>query len=198
MRVKSGSTAIGLNKVSPDKIDLVKEFARRGLKRKGLDLLGVIPHLPILSRPSVGLIRDELKAEPLNSSKQMHNLVEEFVIGAMGVNNAMCYIRQGVLLITPGDREDILLATATAVSLEDSPYFAGIVLTGDLRPSESVLKIIRTLPFPVLLAGEDSFAVASRIHDLTVKIRPDDVEKIALIRDLISEHVDVNRILKAI
>ncbi len=187
-----------LNKVAPDKIDLVKEFARRGLKRKGLELLGVIPHLPILSRPSVELIRDELKAEPLNSSKQMSNLVEEFVIGAMGVNNAMCYIRQGVLLITPGDREDILLATATAVGLDDSPYFAGIVLTGDLRPSESVLKIIRGLPFPVLLAGEDSFAVASRIHDLTVKIRPDDAEKIALIRDLISTHVDVNRILKAI
>jgi BioD-like phosphotransacetylase family protein len=184
--------------VAPDKIDLVKEFARRGLKRKGLDLLGVIPHLPILSRPSVELIRDELKAEPLNSSKQMGNLVEDFVIGAMGVNNAMRYIRQGVLLITPGDREDILLATATAVGLHDSPYFAGIVLTGDLRPSESVLKIIRGLPVPVLLAGEDSFEVASRIHDLTVKIRPDDTEKIALIRDLISTHVDVNRILKAI
>ena len=56
-------------------------------------------------------------------------------------------------------------------------------------------------PNGTLRTGEvegDSFEVASRIHDLTVKIRPDDTEKIALIRDLISTHVDVNRILKAI
>ncbi len=187
-----------LNKVGLEKIDLIKEFARRGLKRQGLDLLGVIPHQPVLSRPSVDLIREELKATPLNASRQMHNLVEEFVIGAMGVNNALGYIRRGVLLITPGDREDIILATATAVEMDDSPYLAGIVLTGDLRPNENVLKIIRKLPFPVLLAPQDSYQVASQVHDLTVKTRPDDTEKIALIRDLIAEHVDVNKILKAL
>src|SRR6202034_3391560 len=55
---KEGVEIIGviLNKVTPDKIDYITEFARRGLKRKGLDLLGVLPHQPILSRPSVELI----------------------------------------------------------------------------------------------------------------------------------------------
>jgi BioD-like phosphotransacetylase family protein len=51
---------------------------------------------------------------------------------------------------------------------------------------------------PVLLAKEDSYEVASKVHDLTVKTGPDDKEKIELIRDLIAKHVDVNRILKQV
>src|SRR5580704_3218273 len=49
-----------LNKVTPDKIDYITEFARRGLKRKGLDLLGVLPHRRILSNPTVAAIQEEL------------------------------------------------------------------------------------------------------------------------------------------
>ena len=192
---KEGVEIIGvlLNKVTPEKLEYVSDFARRGLKRKGLELLGVIPHENRLSSPSLGLIQEELKAQLLNSSKRLHNMVDDVVVGAMGVNNAMRFFRRGVLLITPGDREDILLAVATA-----GARLAGIVLTGALRPGENVMKVIRDLPFPVLLSKDDSYEVASKVHDLTVKTRPDDTEKIALIRDLISKNVDVNKILKAV
>ena len=197
---KEGVEIIGviLNKVTSDKLDPITDFARRGLKRKGLDLLGVIPHQPILSSPSMDLIQDELAAELLNDDSQIHNLVEEVVVGAMGVNNAIKFIKKGVLLITPGDREDIILAAAASAPHRQHPELAGIVLTGNLRPSDSVLKIIKSLPFPVLKSYDDSYHVASKVHDLTVKTRPDDTRKISLIRDLIAEHVDVNKILKAL
>ncbi len=187
-----------LNKVMPDKVGLVADFARRGLKRKGLELLGVIPHQPMLSSPSVDSIRAELNAGLLNSDEEIHNPVEEVVVGAMGVNNAMPYIRKGVLLITPADREDLLLAAAAAVGSNGAPRLAGIVLTGDLSSGDRLLKIIRALPFPVLHCREDIYQVASKVHDLTVKTLPKDTEKIALIRDLIAEHVEVNKILKAL
>jgi BioD-like phosphotransacetylase family protein len=197
---KEGVEIIGviINKVIPGKIDYVADFARRGLKRKGLDLLGVIPHETILSSPSISSIQEELGAQLLNSDKELHNLVDDVVVGAMGVNNAMRYFRRGVLLITPGDREDIILAAAASSGPASSARLAGIVLTGSLPPSESVLAVIRELSFPVLLAREDSYEVASQVHDLIVKTRPDDTEKIALIRDLIAEHVDVNKVLKAV
>jgi hypothetical protein len=197
---KEGVEIIGviLNKVTSDKRDQITDFARRGLKRKGLDLLGVIPHQPILSSPSMDLIQDELAAELLNDGAQIHNLVEEVVVGAMSVNNAIKFIKPGVLLITPGDREDIILAAAASAPHGQHPELAGVVLTGNLRPSDSVLKIIKALPFPVLKSYDDSYHVASKVHDLTVKTRPDDTKKIALIRDLIGEHVDVNKILKAL
>src|SRR5262245_27543640 len=72
---KEGVQIIGviLNKVVGKKIDYIADFARRGFQRKGLDLLGVIPHQPILSSPTLELIRDELKAEVLNESNQFDN-----------------------------------------------------------------------------------------------------------------------------
>jgi hypothetical protein len=197
---KEGVEIIGviLNKVLDTKLDVITEFARRGLRRKGLDLLGVIPHRSILSKPTLGLLREELQAEPLNRSRQGHNLVDDVVVGAMGVQNATRFFHRGVLLITPGDREDIILAAAAAHDTDGAPQLAGVVLTGNLRPGPAVMKVLQHLPFPVLLAHEDSYQVASKVHDLIVKTRPDDTEKISLIRDLIAEHVDVNKILKAL
>lgn len=196
---KEGVEIIGviINKVIPEKLEFVTEFARRGLKRKGLELLGVLPHRTILSKPSMDLVCDELQAELLNSETQIHNMVDDVVVGAMGVNNAMRFFGQGVLLITPGDREDIILAAATA-GQNGGPKLAGIVLTGGLRPGNAVLKVIRATEYPILLAPQDSYEVASIVHDLTVKTRPDDTEKIDVIRDLIAQHVDVNKILKAL
>ncbi len=198
---KEGVEIIGviLNKVLNAKVDSVTDFARRGLKRKGLELLGVIPHQRILSNPTMELIRDELHAELLNTPDKLHGLVDDVVVGAMGAHNAMEFFKPGVLLITPGDREDIVLAACTSLDSHQSRTgMAGIVLTGNLRPASAVLKIIRVMPIPVLLAKQDSYEVASKVHDLTVKTRPNDVEKISLIRDLIAKNVDVQKILDSL
>jgi len=175
-----------INKVLPEKVDFIADFARRGLKRKGLELLGVIPHHRILSRPTIRSIKEDLQAEELNSSGKLNNMVEDVVVGAMGAENAVQFFSPGVLIITPGDREDIVAAAASTLSGQGKSTIAGIVLTGDLRPSEPVLNLIREMNFPVLLAKYDSYEVASKVHDLIVKTRPDDAEKIALIRDLMA------------
>src|SRR5215475_14965397 len=71
---KEGVEIIGviLNKVVGSKVEYVTEFARRGLKRKGLELLGVIPHQRVLSSPTIESIREELRAEMLNETNGMH------------------------------------------------------------------------------------------------------------------------------
>jgi BioD-like phosphotransacetylase family protein len=197
---KEGVEIIGviLNKVIHEKVDHITEFARKGLKRCGLELLGVLPHNPILSRPTVESICEELNAEILNTSQQLNNLVDDVVVGAMGVQNALRFFKPGVLVITPGDREDIVLAAATTLFGPRNDGVAGIILTGNLRPSPNVASVIRQMPFPVLLAEDDSYVVASKVHDLIVKTRPNDTEKIQLIRDLVSKHVDVKKILSSI
>lgn len=103
---KEGVEIIGviLNKVLGEKVDSISDFARRGLKRKGLELLGVIPHQRVLSNPTLDSIREELNAELLNEPADLHELVDDVIVGAMGAQNAMNYFRHGALLITPGDR----------------------------------------------------------------------------------------------
>ncbi|MDB6123443.1 MAG: hypothetical protein JWQ71_2436 [Pedosphaera sp.] len=197
---KEGVEIIGviLNKVMGSKIDYITEFATRGLKRKGLELLGVIPHQSVLSSPTLDCIRAELSAEMLNQTNQLENLVEDVVVGAMGAHNAMSFFKRGVLLITPGDREDIILSACTSIEGQGKDGMAGIILTGNLRPNPSVLKVIRSMPIPVMLSTEDSYQVASKVHDLTVKTRPGDAQKITLIRDLIAKNVDVKKILESL
>lgn len=187
-----------LNKVLFDKVDYVTDFARRGFKRKGLELLGVIPHQPVLSSPTLAAIHEELDAELLNAPPDMHGVVANVVVAAMSVHNALRRFAEGALLILPGDREDILLAAAAACNKPDHPGLAGIILTDAIRPPENVLRLIREMRFPVLLAEPETYVVASRVHDLIVKTRPTDVQKIRLIRDIIARHVDVDRLVEKI
>jgi BioD-like phosphotransacetylase family protein len=186
-----------INKVLPSKLDYIAEFARRGLERQGLPLLGVLPHRPTLSRPSMHSLREELDAELLNGDRSLNGLVEDVVLGAMGANNAVRHFKEGMLLITPYDREDIIYAAAAQQDCEER-HLTGMVLTGGREPSESVRRVIGRLPFPVLLAPGNSYQAASAVHDTIVKTRPDDLEKINLIRDLIARHVDVDRFLNSL
>ncbi len=187
-----------LNKVLGEKIEYVSDFARRGLKRKGLELLGVLPHQQILSNPTLELIREELHAELLNAPPALNTLVDDVVVGAMSAQNAIPFFKRGVLLITPGDREDLVLAAGATTNPNSEDKMAGIVLTGGLRPGANVLKAIQSMPIPVLLAKADSYEVASKVNNLIVKTRPADAEKISLIRDIVAKHVNVKKIIDSL
>jgi len=197
---KEGVEIIGviLNKVLGDKVNYISDFARRGLKRKGLELLGVLPHEQILCNPSMELIREELRAEMLNPTANLQTLVDDVVVGAMSAQNAMQFFKRGTLLITPGDREDIVLAACASLELNDDEKMAGIVLTGGLRPAENVLKIVCSINTPFLLAKDDSYEVASKVNNLIVKTRPADAEKISVIRDIVAKNVNVKKIIDSL
>ena len=197
---KEGVEIIGviLNKVIGEKVDYISDFARRGLKRKGLELLGVLPYQQILRNPSIDLIREELEAELLNHTANLGTLVDDVVVGAMSAQNAIRFFTPGTLLITPGDREDIVLAACASLESRDGPRMAGIVLTGGLRPGDNVLKLVRHLETPFMLVRADSYAVASQVNNLIVKTRPSDSEKISVIRDIVAKNVNVKKIIESL
>jgi len=194
---REGVEIIGviLNKVLPDKVDFITDFARRGFKRKGLDLLGVVPLQHMLTWPTMELIKEELRAKSLNKSPGLLNLVENVFVGAVGAASAVSHFKQGTLVITPGDREDIIMAAAMTDS-EPGRQMAGIILTGVLKLDAGALRVIEQLPYPVLLAQDDIYEVASCVHSLSVKTRPSDTQKVTVIRDLIASNVDVKKILQ--
>lgn len=197
---KEGVEIIGviLNKVLGVKVDYVSDFARRGLKRKGLELLGVLPYEQILRNPSMELIQEELHAQLLNPTANLGMLVDDVVVGAMSAQNAIGYFKAGALLITPGDREDIVLAACASLELHQDTKMAGVVLTGGLRPGENILKIIRSIETPFMIAKDDSYQVASKVNNLIVKTRPADAEKISLIRDIVAKNVNVKKIIESL
>lgn len=187
-----------VNKVIPDKFDKVAKLVREGLKRKGIEVLGVIPYHPCLSAPTISQIIEETGFELLVGKEGLDNIVMKIIVGAMGPHEAFSYISDCCLLITPGDREDIIMTALNChmSQLRGSIKVSGIVLSGGIMPHQTVINFARETKIPLMFSNYDTYKVASIIHDLTVKIRPSDKNKIKEVVDLIKEHVDIERILE--
>jgi BioD-like phosphotransacetylase family protein len=187
-----------LNKVLPEKLDYVQDFARRGLARLGIDLLGVIPQEPLLANATLGQICRTVKGNFINGRTESRRRVRKVIIGAMNSTHVMEYFEPGTLVVTPGDREDIILAALSTSSLseKDGRVITGLVLSGDLFPHQNLLELIKSSHLPVIASPLDSYAVASSIHSMTVKTLPGDEEKIVKIQALIDQHVEVDRLLE--
>jgi BioD-like phosphotransacetylase family protein len=186
-----------LNKILPEKFEYVRDFARRGLERLGIDLLGAIPEEPILANATLGQIAKTTRGIFINAKNKSRRRVQKVVIGAMSSTHAMEYFKPGTLIITPGDRDDVILAalSATALSELDGQTIAGLVLAGDLTPSPPVLELLQHSDVPTISSPLDSYSVASAIHSMTVKTLPGDIEKIDKIQSLIENYVEVDRLL---
>ncbi|MDD4979645.1 MAG: AAA family ATPase [Candidatus Omnitrophica bacterium] len=187
-----------VNKVIPEKFGKINNLIRKGLRRKGIKVLGVVPYNPVLSCPTVRQLLEETEYELLFecADTALDNHVSKVVIGAMQVKDAVKYITGHSLMITPGDREDMI---KLALELSGKGCkIAGIVLTGDLMPSDEVIEQTKAASIPVLLARSDTYAAAAIVHDLTVKIRPADREKIEIVKKIIHDYVDLDMITKGL
>ena len=192
---KYGVEVVGaiLNKVLPDKIESLTEFARKGLARIGLPLLGVVPFSQELRKPTLNQIAHQVRGEFIAGADHKRRRASKIIIGAMSSRNAESFFEAGTLLITPGDREDLIL-TALGAS---HGQIAGVLLTGDLIPQEGVLQVIRSRNLPFITAKFDSYTVAAAINRMTVKTEVGDRDKISLIQSLVESHVDIDQIIQA-
>ncbi len=186
-----------LNKVMPEKIEEIREVVGQCLARKGIRLLGCVPYNHTLEEPSMQQLVDELGGKVLSGKDSLHNAIDGIVVGAMTAARAMEYLRPGCLLITPGDRDDMIEAAVAAHAMAgDGNSICGLLLTGGVPPSEGVMTLIRNSLVPVVLVGEDSYTAAAAVTDLKVKIQPDDIEKIAAAPRLVRSYVDIPRIFE--
>ena len=187
-----------MNKILPSKFDYVRDFARRGLERLGIELLGAIPEEPLLANATLGQIRATIKGTFINAKEKSRRRVKKVIIGAMNSTHVMEHFQPGTLVITPGDREDVILAALSTSTLSDGDgqAIAGLVFSGDLLPHQSVLDLLANSELPVISSPLDSYTVASGIHSMTVKTLPGDVEKIDKIQALIDRYVDTDRLLE--
>ncbi len=195
---QAGVEVIGaiLNKVDADKMSQIVEYAGLGLQRLGVPLLGVLPVQKMLTAPNLSQIVEEIEGKWLNArhlgTKQR---VQRVVVGAMTAKGVIDYLQPGVLLITPGDRDDIILAAVSHAKLPGDKSIAGIILTNDILPHPKLLDLLAQTDIPVIAAKEESYTLTSKINSMTVKTQPQDTDKIPVIKSLITEHVDLKKLL---
>ncbi len=197
---KKGVKVAGVivNKVLPEKYEKIKTYASKGLERLGIPVLGVIPYIDLLEKPTMCNIKEEMEMHMLCGEKKLDNQVREVLVGAMDSKEAEKYIKHECLLITPGNREDLL---NLLIKIHRGRYkypkkISGIILSGGLVPKRRMYNSLKQTGIPVLMSHHDTYAVASMVHDLTVKIKSRDMEKVRLAMDTIKKYVDVERVIK--
>jgi len=186
-----------VNKVLPHKYKKVSKYVRKGLIRKGIQPLGVMPYRRMLDVPTIREIQEETKWELLMGEKFVDNKVGKILVGAMEVHESLMYMEDDSLMITPGDREDIMLAAiAFGLSSEKGSNLAGLIITGGMMPHKSVLRLLKKSNIPVLLSENDTYMAASKVHDLNVKIKPQDKDKIMAVIKTVEKYIDVEKIAR--
>jgi len=159
----------------------------------------VVPEVPLLGKPTVGEIANALGADRLSGHEDSFNReVRDFKVAAMELPNYLEHIGEGSLIITPGDRSDIILGSLLADAAETYPHIAGIILTGGLRPARQVQRLIEGLgdsPVPVVVVPADTYTTALSVSSLEGVLSPDNPRKIAAALGIVEAKVPSDELI---
>jgi BioD-like phosphotransacetylase family protein len=196
----AGVEVIGaiINKVLPEKMKEIQKYCHKALQRMGIPLLGCMPVEKQLLRPSLSQIVKEVGGRWVNGEAQgRRERINKVIIGAMSAKGLLDLLERGTLIITPGDREDIILSAVAAEGLTEERTISGIILTRDVLPHPKLMEMLAKTTIPVVICSEESYKVASLVNNMTVKTQPDDDDKIAIIKNLLKKNIDMQAIQNA-
>jgi BioD-like phosphotransacetylase family protein len=195
-----------VNKVNVDTQPGIAAILEKGLARHGIPLLGVIPYRPILSNPSLAMIVEGTRAELLLPGPDLDLVIGGISVAAMEPHHVLQHVVGRRIVIVAGDREDVIVALARAHRAEArrpavmrgevEPATVGFVLSG-YRPRPAVVDEIRRADLFACFLDEDTYQVASDVHDLLVKTHAADVGKIEMIKSIVAASLDPGQMLAA-
>lgn len=183
--------AIVANRVKPDQVDDVQDLLKVQLPEGSI--LAVIPEDKGLQSPSMKEIYENLGGKLLFGEDQLTNQVDNFVTGAMNVPNFLNHIKENVLIVTPGDRGDIIIGALQANLSTNYPKIAGVVLTAGSEPEEPIIRLLQgsQTVFPIIAVKTGTFQTITQIDSIKPKITTDNAKKIQLAIDTFSKYMDM-------
>ena len=185
---------IVVNKVSPEQVSDIKELLDTQLNG---DLIhAVIPEDKGLLNPTMKEICQQLNGKLLLGEQQLGNQVDTFVTGAMQVPHFLNHIKENALIVTPGDRGDIIISSMQANLSANYPKIAGIVLTAGIEPDEPVLRLLEGLQtvVPLLVVKTGTWRTTTQIASIQSRIAADNSKKIKLAISTFERYVDVKKL----
>ena len=154
-------------------------------------LLGCIPWQDELIAPRTSDIAELLGADLINAGDCRQRRVQKIILFARAVQNAVALLKPGVLVVTPGDRDDIILATSLA-AMNGVPL-AGLLLTGDFPPDPRILDLCGgalAAGLPVLSVSTNSYDTSNNLRHINREIPLDDQERAENVTEFVAGHID--------
>ncbi|WP_166965073.1 phosphate acetyltransferase [Yeosuana marina] len=186
--------AVIANKVQEKNLDLVIKGVEQNLPKDVL--VNAIPLIPSLKNPTVKEIAKAIDAQIIFGKEHLNNQTTSFKVGAMQLRNYLTKLEQDCLIITPGDRADIILGALQANISTNYPAISGIVLTGGLLPEEPIVKLIEGLQqiVPILSVKLGTFEVANRIGAVRSHVYAENKDKILMSLNTFDKYCNVDRL----
>ena len=155
-----------------------------------LELLGAVPYDPLMVSPRTLDVAVHLGAEVLNEGELRSRRVVDVSLVARTVANMTHRLRPDALLVTPADRDDVILAVCMA-ALNGVPL-AGLLLTGDLEPNQQVLQLCAKAfetGLPLLRVDTDSYVTSARAAAINLEVPSDDLDRMERVMDTVAENL---------
>ena len=167
------------------------EAYRAALEGEGLRPVGIVPSRGELAAPRVKDLAAALGARVLRAGDADRRRIRRVTQCAMMIPGSIKVFAPGTLVITPGDRNDIIVAASLAV-LGGMPL-AGLLLTGAVEPDPGVLafceEALKT-GLPVLRVEDGSYAAASAVAAMNLQIPADDAERLERVMGFVADRLD--------
>jgi phosphate acetyltransferase len=167
------------------------EAYRAPLDKQRLHPLAIVPCNPELGAPRVHDVALALEARVLSPGEIKTRRVRDVAVCAMTVQNALPFMKPGTLVMTPGDRSDMVLAACMA--LQDGTPLAGIVLTGGFEPAPQVMRLCRKAldaGLPLLGVDSGSYYAATRLASMNPEIPVDDADRVERTMNFVADRLD--------
>ena len=156
-----------------------------------LPILGCIPWSADLIAPRVQDLAVHLEAQILNKGDIEHRRLHSVTFCARTIPNMVQHFKAGSMLVTSGDRSDVIIAACLAVM--NGMQIGCLLLTGDYPPEEEVMKLCNRAMesgLPILLIKSNTWQTAQRLQNFNMEIPIDDVERIEKVQEYIAGHID--------
>jgi phosphate acetyltransferase len=186
--------SIMVNKVHIDNTNILKAAIQERVNNS--TIISVIPKIHNLSNPTIKEIVKALDGQIILGKDLINNQTENFGVGAMQLRNYLTHLKENTLVITPGDRADLILGALQANISKNYPKISGIILTGGLIPEPPILKLIEGLSsiVPMVSVSGGTYGVTNSIGAIKSKIYADNTEKINTSISTFEKYVDTDKL----
>lgn len=160
----------------------------------------VLPDEPALSAPTVAQVAQTLDARVLlGDDAGLARDALDFVFGGAMLPNLLTALTPGCLVVTPGDRADLVVGSLAAHSA-GTPPIAGVLLTLNEVPRDEILTLADRLApgTPVLSVSGNSFPTAARLFSLEGKLNAATPRKAERAIGLVERYIDTAALLKRV